>query len=117
MAIPTVVRESHVKNEVKKAFAAVDNPDMLYSFMSVPNRYGTSTLDFICVYKGVPFAIETKAPGKRPTGRQQKIAQDLLTAGCTVFVIDNITKSALSLLKVFLESIDKQRPSNVADPA
>jgi hypothetical protein len=38
---------------------------------------------------GVPvFAIETKAPGEKPTVRQQRTIDSIRKAGGTVFVID-----------------------------
>lgn len=109
------IKESHVKDAVKKVFKEVANPDMLYFYMSVPGQWGTSTLDFICIYKGVPFAIETKAPGKKLTGRQEKIKRELIAAGSSVFVIDDIHEGALKLLRTFLNSIDwyrKVRPDD-----
>lgn len=105
----TVIRESHVKTAVKKVFKEVQNPGMLYFYMSVPGRYGTSTLDFLGVYKGVPFAIETKAPNKKLTGRQHKIKQELIASGTSVFVIDNVQCRSMELLRLFLQTIDIEK--------
>lgn len=58
--------------------------------MPVPAGYGTPLLDFIGCYHGYFFAIETKAPGKKPTPRQSLTIEQMREAGGTVFVIDNV---------------------------
>ena len=58
--------EGKIKDQVK-AFLKERGA---WFFMPVPTGYGTPTLDFIGCYKGRFFAIETKAPGKKPTARQ-----------------------------------------------
>lgn len=59
--------------------------------MPVPSGYGESTLDYIGCYRGKLFAVETKAPGKKPTNRQQQIIDSIKRAGGAVFVIDGDT--------------------------
>ena len=56
--------------------------------MPVPSGFGESTLDYMGCYKGYYFAIETKAPSKRPTPRQQTVITQMQQAGAAVFVID-----------------------------
>lgn len=56
--------------------------------MPVPSGFGESTLDYIGCYRGKYFAIETKAPGKKPTDRQNMVIDKMRKAGGKVFVID-----------------------------
>jgi hypothetical protein len=82
--------EGKVKARVKavlKAYAA-------YYHMPVQNGMGAPALDFMHIQiPGVPvFAVETKAPGKVPTVRQEKTIADIRRAGGTVFVIDGSTE-------------------------
>ena len=77
--------EGIVKNEVKKLLNAYPQ---LYYFMPVQAGFGASTLDFLGCHVGRFFAIETKAPGKRPTDRQKMIMDQMRRAGAKVFVID-----------------------------
>ena len=56
--------------------------------MPVPSGFGESTLDYIGCYRGKYFAVETKAPGKKPTDRQNMVIDRMRKAGGKVFVID-----------------------------
>lgn len=78
--------EGHVKNEVKKIF--ILHKPRLYAHWPVQNGMGAPTLDCIGVVNSFAFAIETKAPGKKPTPRQQITIDQMREAGCKVFVID-----------------------------
>lgn len=60
----------------------------LYYHMPVQNGMGSPTLDFVGWLNGHAFAIETKAPGKKPTPRQQLTMDIMFKAGAAVFVID-----------------------------
>lgn len=80
--------EGKVKARVSALLKATNG---LYYFMPVPSGYGESTLDYIGCYRGKLFAVETKAPGKKPTNRQQQIIEAILRAGGAVFVIDGDT--------------------------
>ena len=60
----------------------------MYFFMPVPSGYGESTLDYLGCYKGRFFAVEAKAPGKKPTDRQNMMIERMRRAGGTVFIID-----------------------------
>jgi hypothetical protein len=80
--------EGKVKTKVSTLLKAVNG---LYYFMPVPSGYGESTLDYIGCYRGKLFAVETKAPGKKPTNRQQQIIDSIKRAGGAVFVIDGDT--------------------------
>ena len=71
----------------------------LYYEMPVPGGYGKSGLDYFGCYKGKFFSVETKAPGKKPTDRQQLTIAAITRAGGAVFVIDG----DLSKLKEWLD--------------
>lgn len=77
------------EGKVKKTVSALlrATPD-LYYFMPVQGGMGASTLDYLGCYRGKFFAIETKAPGKKPTDRQNMIIKRIRETGGAVFVID-----------------------------
>ena len=97
--------ERNVKDAVKKVLTDSKRSDIYFN-MPVPAGYGTPTLDFIGCYMGLFFAIETKAPGKKPTPRQNAIILEMEQTGAAVFVIDNITDDALAPLKEWLDAVD-----------
>jgi hypothetical protein len=84
--------EGKVKNTVKKILKKYEG--MVDGFWPVPSGLGESHLDYVgCIAvgkrpTGLFFAIETKAPGKKPTARQEKRINDVRGAGGKVFVID-----------------------------
>lgn len=77
--------EGKVKRKVSQILKGAEE---LYYFMPVQTGYGSPTLDYLGCSRGRAFAIETKAPGKKPTARQVAIMQEMLAAGMAVFVID-----------------------------
>lgn len=81
--------EGKVKAKVTKILKATDT---LYYWMPVPSGYGDTTLDYVGCHYGRFFAIETKAPGKKPTDRQNMIISMMQRAGARVFVIDGDTE-------------------------
>lgn len=106
--------EGAVKREVKKILAefavpAVASPaagfDLeLKAFWPVQNGMGSPSLDCLVCYRGLLIAIETKAPGKRPTPRQETTIAEYRAAGAIVLVIDgekgyNELRQALNLIK------------------
>lgn len=78
--------EGRVKYRVKSFLRA----RKAYWHCPVQNGMGAPALDFMHVtIPGCPIiAIETKAPGKELTVRQQRTKKDIEAAGGTVFVID-----------------------------
>ncbi len=76
--------EGRVKALVNKAFKSRLRG---YKFMPVQNGMGAPALDFFCCIDGRFVAIETKAPGKRLTQRQNMTAADIIAAGGRVFVV------------------------------
>lgn len=77
--------EGKVKAKVSGLLKATPG---LYYDMPVPGGFGASTLDYVGCYLGRFFAVETKAPGKKPTPRQNQIIARMQAAGAAVFVID-----------------------------
>lgn len=80
MATPEGVVKNRVK-QVLKVYGA-------YWHCPVQNGMGAPSLDFVCCFKGRYFAVETKAPGKKPTPRQEITISEIEKAGGNVFVID-----------------------------
>lgn len=77
--------EGKVKKKVSKYLA--DLPNCWYN-MPVPGGYGRPLLDYIGSLCGQSFAIETKAPGEKPTPRQEATMEDMQRGGVRVFVVD-----------------------------
>jgi len=77
---PEAKVKRHVSQTLKRAEA-------VYYFMPVQTGYGSPTLDYLGSSHGRAFAIETKAPGKKPTLRQVAIIREMEAAGMKVFVI------------------------------
>ena len=93
--------EHRVKAIVNRALAALPRR---YSFMPVQNGMGAPGLDYYCCIKGRFVAIETKAPGKRPTPRQVRTIMAIENAGGTVFVVhDKAEVDKMIALLVLLE--------------
>lgn len=79
--------EGKVKEKVKRVLRSHG----AYWHCPVQNGMGAPSLDFICCFHGLFFAIETKAPGKKPTPRQLLTIGEIKTTGGKVFVIDGDT--------------------------
>lgn len=81
--------EGKVKSQVRRVLSRYN----AYWFCPVQNGMGKPGLDFMHIQiPGVPvFAIETKAPGEKPTVRQERTIKEIRDAGGTVFVIDGDT--------------------------
>jgi len=77
--------EGKVKRHVTQVLKRADG---VYYFMPVQTGYGSPTLDYLGTHRGRGFAIETKAPGKKPTIRQSAIIKEMEAAEMKVFVID-----------------------------
>lgn len=77
--------EGKVKQKVSALLKAIPG---LYYWMPVPSGYGDVTLDYVGCFRGHFFAIETKAPGKKPTLRQGQTIAAMQRGGAAVFVID-----------------------------
>jgi hypothetical protein len=65
--------EGLLKDKIKKAL----NEHKIYYFMPVQTGYGATTVDFLCCVLGRFVGIETKAPGRKPTRRQQLVMEQI----------------------------------------
>lgn len=86
--------EGKVKDKVKRLLQDYG----CYYFMPVQTGYGAPTLDFLICCEGVFIAVETKAPGKKPTARQEMTIQQMQKAGAVVLVIDGDNISTLEYM-------------------
>lgn len=77
--------EGKIKEGVKKVLKRHG----AYYHMPVQNGMGEPTLDFVVCLNGWFIAIETKAPGGKPTKRQLVTIANMRAAGAQVFVISN----------------------------
>lgn len=75
--------EGIIKDKVK----AVLKKHKAWWHMAVVNGMGEPTLDFTVCLSGWAIFIETKAPGKKPTPRQEVTIAAMRAAGAQVFVI------------------------------
>jgi hypothetical protein len=78
--------EWKVKALVKRE---LDKLPKMYRFMPVTNGMGAPGLDFYLCAGGWFIAIETKAPGKKLTPRQEQTKKDIEAADGLVFVVDD----------------------------
>lgn len=76
--------EGKVKQKVKDLCKRHD----VYYHMPVQNGMGKPTLDFILCVDGYFVAVETKAPGKKPTPRQLLTMAEMEKAGGVTMVVD-----------------------------
>lgn len=93
--------EGRIKELVKRLLDRYG--DDVYREMPVPGGFGKSGLDFTICFFGHFIAVETKAPGKKPTGRQELRIREIERAGGAVFVVDG--HSTLIPLEKHLERI------------
>ncbi len=73
------------------------------AYWPVPAGMGESDLDCIICYYGRYIAVETKAPGKKPTPRQEYCIARTQAAGGMTFVIDS--EAGVFQLRVALQRI------------
>lgn len=100
--------EGRVKNEVRKIIDRFKS--RIDSYWPVPSGYGPSHLDCILCVDGSYVAIETKAPGQKPTPRQSKRIEDVRRAGGVALVIDGTDKTTTyDQLKEMLEQLTKEK--------
>ncbi len=73
-----MTEEGRLKAEIKKHLQTL--PRCKWD-MPVTQGYGSQLVDFICCINGRYTAIEAKAPGKKPSPRQNKFLKDTVDAG------------------------------------
>ena len=65
-----------------------ENSDGWY-YMPIATRFGVTGIpDYLGHYKGIIWAIEAKAEGKKPTGFQKLQIEALRISGAACFVVD-----------------------------
>lgn len=96
------------EGRVKELVKAVLKETGAYKFMPVQNGMGEPGLDFYCCFRGWFIAIETKAPGKVPTPRQEDTIRRIRDAGGIVFVIDG--PAGVSELRQLLSTLEYAHP-------
>ena len=91
--------EGKVKAKLKARLKTL--PEPVYQFWPVQTGMGAATLDCLLCYKGCFHAIETKAPGKHLTPRQEMIANAIREAGGVVFRVDDAvgTEATIAILR------------------
>lgn len=92
--------EGKVKSEIDKVLKAA--PDCRYD-KPVVTPYGNTMLDYVGCSRGRYFEIEAKAPGKKPTERQQMRMESIVAAGGAVFFIDG-NNGQLDALRTWLNA-------------
>jgi penicillin-binding protein-related factor A (putative recombinase) len=100
--------------KVKTAVRAVLSGYKIYGYWPVPGGYGKATLDFLGCVNGWYFAIETKAPGQKPTPRQLQTIDEMTAAGAVVFVIDG-QQTQLDQLRKFLDYVTVINPMQMKE--
>lgn len=91
--------EGKIKDQVKRLLVRYG----AYWHMPIQNGLGAPSLDFICCHRGRYFAIETKAPGGKPTQRQLLTMASIEKASGRAFVVDGSAQS-LAAVEEFLTS-------------
>lgn len=100
--------EGRVKDKIKKLL----KERAAWFYMPVQNGMGVVGIpDFIGTYRGIFFAIETKAPNKKPTTRmqrwnkatpnQQMRLQEIAESGGCAIIADDVEQA-----KFLLDTID-----------
>ncbi len=98
--------EGKVKKKVSKLLKDMG----AYYFMPVQAGYGSTTLDYLVCFHGEFIAIETKAPGKKMSARQELTAELIAEAGGVVFVISD--DGTLAALALYLDTLRKRHEAN-----
>lgn len=97
--------ESKVKAKVKRILKQYE--PMVYTHWPVQAGYGSPTLDCVGSIKppwmeyGIPFTVETKRPGQKPTPRQLHTMRMMKQGGYKVFLIDG-EKYPYTILETWL---------------
>lgn len=90
--VKALLKEFGLVSAAEAAKAAGKVTGSGWYYMPVSNGMGVSGIpDFIGHFHGKFFAIETKAPGKKPTPLQQFQLDALKATGAERFVIDGLT--------------------------
>lgn len=95
--------EGKVKSKIKRALDHLREKGFpIYYHMPVQNGMGKPTLDFICCINGHYVGIEAKAPGKKPTERQEATMAEIRAAEGTTITFDGSNPEELSACLLML---------------
>lgn len=81
-----ITPEGRIKKKVNLALKKLGKH--CWRFCPVQSGFGTVALDYLLCIGGMFVAIETKAPGKKPTPLQESTMSNILAAGGLVFLVD-----------------------------
>lgn len=93
--------EGYIKREVTKILDKYK--PLVYYHMPVLNGLGKPSLDYVGCCCGHYFTIETKAPGKQPTLRQDVTLSQVIAAQGKTFVINAVIGDDMDELEFWLE--------------
>ena len=79
-----------------------------YYHKPVVNGMGKPSLDYVCCYRGRFFSIETKAPGKDLTTRQEVTKSEMESAGGAVFKVS--CKEELEVVIEWIQGVGNDSP-------
>lgn len=99
--------EGAVKRKLRKLLEKY--PDV-YTYWPVPTGFGKTTLDVLGCYRGRFFEVETKAPDKKPTLRQQVELESIGRAMGKTFVIMGEDSPVFDELRQWLDEIKASVP-------
>lgn len=89
--------EGRVKNQIRKVLKEFG----VWFYSPVSNGMGMHGIpDFVGIHKGRSIMIEAKAPGGKPTPRQEITIAAIRSAGGQVFVIDGDCSDLITWLQV-----------------
>src|SRR5262245_1206234 len=99
--------EGAVKRKLRKLLD--DYPDV-YTYWPVSTGFGKTTLDVLGCYRGRFFEVETKAPGKKPTLRQQVEIESIGRAMGKTCVITGTDCPVYDELRQWLDHVKETVP-------
>lgn len=103
------MKEPELKKLIKQWLVEIG----AWYYMVVPNGYSRRGVpDFLCMHKGVAFAIETKTTGKKPTGLQEEEIIAMATAGYLVYVVDSMAGIDAMKKEIAVVVTDQQEIGN-----
>lgn len=95
--------EGRIKRKVSELLDKYET----YRFMPVQSGFGSVTLDYLVCVGGKFLAIETKAPGGKPTERQLTTMENISKAGGVCMTIDG--PIGLERLEKYLDANTRKR--------
>jgi hypothetical protein len=93
---------------VKKQLKSWLNSQRVLHFWPVPTGYGSPMLDCFGSYRGRFFAVEVKAPGNRPTPRQQAAMSNISHKGGAPAFWGDSVESLVASLREFFRQVDRE---------